>query len=76
VFINLTVFAHVSGPFVSALANRYGFRTVCMLGSVLGGIGFAFSYFANSVTYLFFSYGILGGKHTTPNVSAMRSFNR
>lgn len=49
------------GPFVSALANRYGFRTVCILGSVLGAIGFAISYFANSVTYLFFSYGVLGG---------------
>ncbi|KDR16896.1 hypothetical protein L798_08639, partial [Zootermopsis nevadensis] len=49
------------GPFVSALANRYGFRTVCMLGSALGAVGFLLSYFANSVTYLFFSYGVLGG---------------
>ncbi|GFG36188.1 hypothetical protein Cfor_06406 [Coptotermes formosanus] len=49
------------GPFVSALANRYGFRTVCILGSALGGIGFVLSSLANSVTYLFFSYGVLGG---------------
>jgi hypothetical protein len=76
VFRNLAMFAYVPGPFVSALANRYGFRTVCILGSVLGGIGFAFSYFANSVTYLFFSYGVLGGKHITPNISAICSLNR
>lgn len=49
------------GPFVSALANRYGFRTVCILGSALGCIGFVLSCYANSVTYLFFSYGVLGG---------------
>lgn len=49
------------GPFVSALANRYGFRTVCILGSVLGSIGFALSCLATSVTYLYFSYGVLGG---------------
>jgi hypothetical protein len=58
---------------VSALANRYGFRTVCILGSAVGGIGFVISYFANSVTYLFFSYGILGGKHTAPEISAVDS---
>jgi MFS family permease len=49
------------GPFVSALANRYGFRTVCILGSALGGIGFALSCLANSVTFLYLSYGVLGG---------------
>jgi MFS family permease len=67
----LAVFPRVPGPFVSALANRYGFRTVCILGSVLGAIGFVISYFANSVTYLFFSYGVLGGKHATPKISAV-----
>jgi hypothetical protein len=36
-----------------------------MLGSALGGIGFVLSSFANSVTYLYFSYGILGGKIET-----------
>ncbi|PSN31947.1 hypothetical protein C0J52_21417 [Blattella germanica] len=55
-----TVVPPDGGPFVSALANRYGFRTVCMLGSALGGIGFVLSCFATSTTYLFFSYGILG----------------
>jgi MFS family permease len=59
------MFPLVSGPFVSALANRYGFRTVCMLGSALGAIGFVLSFFASSVTYLFFSYGVLGGENTS-----------
>jgi len=57
----LAGFYLMAGPFVSALANRYGFRTVCILGSALGGIGFVVSSFANSVTYLYFSYGVLGG---------------
>ncbi|KAJ9592688.1 hypothetical protein L9F63_015660, partial [Diploptera punctata] len=48
-------------PFVSALANRYGFRTVCILGSALGGIGFVLSCFATSTTFLFISYGVVGG---------------
>ncbi|CAG2058210.1 unnamed protein product, partial [Timema podura] len=49
------------GPFVSALANRYGFRLVTILGSILGTVGFLASSFATDVEFLFVSYGIIGG---------------
>ncbi|KAJ8971958.1 hypothetical protein NQ317_005999 [Molorchus minor] len=49
------------GPFVSAIANRYGFRLVAILGSFMGAAAFAISYFATSVTFLCISYGLLGG---------------
>ncbi|KAK3925719.1 Monocarboxylate transporter 12-B [Frankliniella fusca] len=56
-----TGFYLMAGPFVSALANRYGFRLVTILGAVAGGAGFALSSQATSVQFLFFSYGLLGG---------------
>lgn len=52
----------IAGPFASAIANRYGFRLVAVFGSVLATVGFILSYFANSVTYLCISYGLLGGE--------------
>lgn len=57
----LAGFYLLAGPFVSALANKYGFRTVTIIGSIIGAIAFAVSYFATSVEYLYLTYGILGG---------------
>ncbi|KAJ8969652.1 hypothetical protein NQ314_001654 [Rhamnusium bicolor] len=51
----------IAGPFASAIANRYGFRLVAILGSLMGAAAFAISYFSTSVTFLCISYGILGG---------------
>ncbi|KAJ8912079.1 hypothetical protein NQ315_000585 [Exocentrus adspersus] len=51
----------IAGPFASALANRYGFRLVAILGSLMGAAAFAISYFSSSVTFLCIAYGILGG---------------
>ncbi|CAH0552979.1 unnamed protein product [Brassicogethes aeneus] len=51
----------ISGPFASALANRYGFQLVAIVGSVLGTTAFAISYFATNVQFLCISYGVLGG---------------
>ncbi|KAL5288108.1 hypothetical protein ACFFRR_008765 [Megaselia abdita] len=51
----------MAGPFVSAMANRYGFRPVTMCGAVIASIAFALSYCATSVEYLFITYGIIGG---------------
>lgn len=55
----------MAGPFVSALANRYGFRTVAVAGSVLGCSAMMLSYFATSVEFLCISYGVIGGKKKT-----------
>lgn len=52
----------MAGPFVSALANRYGFRLVAIVGSIIGGVAFILSYFATSVQYLWLTYGMFGGK--------------
>lgn len=51
----------IVGPFVSALANAYGFRVVCILGSIVASVAFGISYFATSIYFLQFSFGILGG---------------
>ncbi|XP_044738710.1 monocarboxylate transporter 14-like [Chrysoperla carnea] len=57
----LSGFYLMSGPFVSALANTYGFRLVTILGSIIGSAAFVLSSFSTSIEYLFFSYGVLGG---------------
>ncbi|RZB40364.1 monocarboxylate transporter 10 [Asbolus verrucosus] len=51
----------IAGPFASAVANRYGFRLVAIVGSVLGAAAFALSYFATGVQYLCVTFGVLGG---------------
>lgn len=57
----LSGFYLMAGPFVSAMANRYGFRPVTMCGAVIASIAFATSYYASSVEFLFITYGIIGG---------------
>ncbi|XP_035732597.1 monocarboxylate transporter 3-like [Vespa mandarinia] len=56
-----TGFYLMAGPFVSALANRYGFRLVAILGSILSCLAFVLSYFSASIEFLYVSYGVLGG---------------
>ncbi|CAK1555410.1 unnamed protein product [Leptosia nina] len=51
----------LAGPFVSALANKYGFRVVTIVGSLITASAFALSYFASSVEYLYLVYGVMGG---------------
>ncbi|CAH1972935.1 unnamed protein product [Acanthoscelides obtectus] len=51
----------ITGPFASAVANKYGFRSVAMFGGVLGAAAFAISHFADSVTFLCVTYGVIGG---------------
>ncbi|KAB0802053.1 hypothetical protein PPYR_04239 [Photinus pyralis] len=57
----LSGFYLMVGPFTSALANRYGFRLVAIVGSVLSAIVFGLSYFATDIIYLCVVYGIIGG---------------
>lgn len=49
------------GPIVSALANKYGCRAVCIAGSILGGLAFTLSTLAPNVKIFFLTYGVLGG---------------
>jgi len=49
------------GPIVSALTNRFGCRTTCIVGSIFGSLSFIASTYSNSVTMLLITYGICGG---------------
>ncbi|GAB0090132.1 monocarboxylate transporter 14 [Sergentomyia squamirostris] len=50
-----------AGPIVSALANKYGCRSVCIAGSILACAAFVLSTFSTSVTMLMLTYGVMGG---------------
>lgn len=51
----------LAGPFVSALANRFGFRLVTIAGALFAASCFVVASYATSVEMLFVVYGILGG---------------
>lgn len=57
----LAGFYLLAGPFVSALANKYGFRIVTIIGSLISSAAFALSFYANGVQYLYIIYGVIGG---------------
>ncbi|XP_014098759.1 monocarboxylate transporter 14 [Bactrocera oleae] len=50
-----------AGPIVSALANKYGCRAVCIAGSVVGCIAFVLSTMSTSINMLMLTYGVIGG---------------
>lgn len=49
------------GPIVSAVANIFGCRITAMIGAVMAAAGFLLSMYAQSIWYLYLSFGILGG---------------
>ncbi|XP_012254490.2 monocarboxylate transporter 13-like [Athalia rosae] len=49
------------GPLSSVLSMKYSYRTVTLMGGTFAAGGMMLSYFANSVTYLYVSYGIMVG---------------
>lgn len=49
------------GPVVSALANKFGCRTVCIAGSIIGSLAFALSTLCQNVNQLMLVYGVMGG---------------
>jgi len=49
------------GPIVSALTNKFGCRTTCIVGSIFGCLSFIASTYSGSVTMLLITYGICGG---------------
>ena len=61
-FLNFVLpFFVISGPFVSALSNRYGFRVVTISGAIMAATSLAVSSFAPSIEFLFISVGVFGG---------------
>ncbi|KAK6641290.1 hypothetical protein RUM44_012999 [Polyplax serrata] len=57
----LSGFYNFSGPVAGALGNKFGFRMVAITGSIISGTGLMVSYWAPSVQFLYFFYGVLGG---------------
>lgn len=57
----LSGFYLIAGPFVSAMANRWGFRPVTIIGSFIAAAAFAISSQATSIPFLYVSYGLIGG---------------
>ncbi|CAH1796576.1 unnamed protein product [Owenia fusiformis] len=51
----------MSGPFVSALANKVGCRAVTIVGAVIACLSFILSTFSPSLDVLIITYGIMGG---------------
>lgn len=49
------------GPLSSVLSMKYSYRTVTLIGGTFAAGGMMLSYFANSVTYLYVSYGVMVG---------------
>lgn len=50
-----------AGPIVSALANKYGCRTVCIVGSFISTSAFILSTFSPTINVLMITYGFMGG---------------
>lgn len=49
------------GPLSSVLSTKYSYRSVTLIGGTFAASGMMLSYFANSVTYLYVSYGLMVG---------------
>ncbi|XP_013146883.1 PREDICTED: monocarboxylate transporter 14-like [Papilio polytes] len=51
----------IAGPIMSALVDRYGCRSMTIVGGVTATIGFVAAAFCNSVETLYVTYGIIAG---------------
>nr|XP_022907737.1 monocarboxylate transporter 13 isoform X1 [Onthophagus taurus] len=49
------------GPLSSILSLKYSYRTVTLIGGTSSALGMIISFYADSVNYLYISYGILVG---------------
>lgn len=50
-----------TGPIASVLVNKFGCRTVTVLGTLIAAAGFIISIFAPNIWFMFFSFGIVAG---------------
>ncbi|KAI1702908.1 major facilitator superfamily domain-containing protein [Ditylenchus destructor] len=57
----LTGLMLATGPLASAICNRIGCRITTIVGAIIASIGCALSFYANSMTYLILSVGIVMG---------------
>lgn len=50
-----------AGPVSSMLVNRFGSRPMVILGGLLCGVSMVAASFGNSIVYIYFFIGIIGG---------------
>lgn len=51
----------LSGPVCSALVDKFGCRSMTILGSIISCIGFVMSSFTDSIVLLYITFGIISG---------------
>ncbi|KAM7423127.1 hypothetical protein PAMA_010923 [Pampus argenteus] len=61
---------YAGGPVSSMLVNRFGSRPVVMLGGLMCGVSMVTASFGNSIIYLYFCIGIIGGCGLSLNLNA------
>ncbi|XP_029989340.1 monocarboxylate transporter 2-like [Sphaeramia orbicularis] len=61
---------YAGGPVSSALVNRFGSRPVVMLGGLMCGVSMVTASFGDSIIYLYFCIGVIGGFGLSFNLNA------
>lgn len=51
----------LSGPVMSALVDRYGCRSMTILGGLISGFGFVLSCFSNTIEVMYLTFGVIAG---------------
>jgi ERI1 exoribonuclease 2 len=51
----------LAGPIASALTNKYGCRTITMIGALVASVGFIFGAFSTSTDMLCLTFGVISG---------------
>ncbi|KOX77337.1 Monocarboxylate transporter 12 [Melipona quadrifasciata] len=51
----------LSGPIMSALVDRYGCRSMTIIGGLISGTGFVLSSFGNSIEVMYLTFGVIAG---------------
>ncbi|XP_008318568.2 monocarboxylate transporter 2-like [Cynoglossus semilaevis] len=61
---------YAGGPVSSMLVNRFGSRPMVILGGLLCGVSMVAASFGNSIVYIYFFIGIIGGSGLCLNLNA------
>lgn len=51
----------LSGPIMSALVDRYGCRSMTIVGGLISGLGFVLSCFSNTIEVMYLTFGVIAG---------------
>ncbi|XP_076664061.1 uncharacterized protein LOC143366675 isoform X2 [Andrena cerasifolii] len=51
----------LSGPVMSALVDRYGCRSMTIVGGLISGLGFVLSCFSNTIEVMYLTFGVIAG---------------